>query len=76
VSADKVPLLHLKRRIGTQWVYSPNLTGIYLGVPHEVAISGTTFKDKNALIMGVGQGSIRVDILRCLLSGSHHYFLP
>jgi fatty acid synthase subunit alpha, fungi type len=45
-------------------------------VLHDISTSGTTFKDKNALTMGVGQGSIRVEILKCLLSGGHHYFPP
>jgi 3-oxoacyl-ACP reductase-like protein len=39
-----------------------------LDVLREIATSGTTFKDKNALITGVGQGSIRVEILKGLLS--------
>lgn len=72
VSADKVPLLHLKRRVGTQWEYSSNLTGVYLDVLLEIATSGTTFKDKNALITGVGKGSIGVEILKGLLSGGAH----
>jgi 3-oxoacyl-ACP reductase-like protein len=69
VSADKIPLLHLKRHMGTQWEYSSNLTGVYFDVLHEIATSGTTFKDKNALITGVGKGSIGVEILKGLLSG-------
>ena len=72
VSADKIPLLHLKRRMGTQWEYSSNLTGVYFDVLHEIATSGTTFKDKNALITGVGKGSIGVEILKGLLSGGAH----
>ena len=72
VSADKVPLLYLKRRVGTQWEYSSNLTGVYFDVLHEIATSGTTFKDKNALITGVGKGSIGVEILKGLLSGGAH----
>ncbi len=42
VSADKVPLLHLKRRVGTQWEYSSNLTGVYFDVLHEIAIVTTS----------------------------------
>ncbi|KAH9964918.1 hypothetical protein BC827DRAFT_1186272, partial [Russula dissimulans] len=37
VSADKVPLLHLKRRMGTQWEYDSNLPGVYFGVLHNIA---------------------------------------
>ena len=69
VSSDKVPLLHLKRRVGNTWEYSSNLTGVYLDVLGEIATSGTTFKDKNALLTGVGKGSIGVEILKGLLSG-------
>ncbi|EPQ52677.1 hypothetical protein GLOTRDRAFT_112049 [Gloeophyllum trabeum ATCC 11539] len=72
VSSDKVPLLHLKRKVGTTWEYSSNLTGVYLDVLHEIATSGTTFKDKNALLTGVGKGSIGVEIVKGLLSGGAH----
>ncbi|KAG2076495.1 hypothetical protein BDR04DRAFT_694370 [Suillus decipiens] len=72
VSADKVPLLHLKRKVGSNWEYSSNLTGVYLDILHEIATSGTTFKDKNALLTGVGKGSIGVEILKGLLSGGAH----
>src|SRR5229473_971070 len=30
VLADKIPLLHLKHCMGTQWEYSSNLMGVYL----------------------------------------------
>ncbi|OJT02257.1 Fatty acid synthase subunit alpha [Trametes pubescens] len=72
VSADKVPLLHLKRKVGTNWEYSSNLTGVYLDILHEIATSGSTFKDKNALLTGVGKGSIGVEIVKGLLSGGSH----
>jgi hypothetical protein len=52
ISADKVPLLHLKRKVGASWEYSSNLTGIYLDILHEIATSDTIFKDKNALLTG------------------------
>ena len=53
VSADRVPLLHLKRKVGTNWEYSSNLTGVYLDILHEIATSSTSFKDKNTLLTGV-----------------------
>jgi fatty acid synthase subunit alpha len=71
-SEDKVPLLHLKRRVGNTWEYSSNLTGVYLDILLEIASSGTTFKDKNALLTGVGKGSIGVEIVKGLLSGGAH----
>ena len=69
VSPDKVPLLHLKRKVSGNWEYSSNLTGVYLDILHEIATSGTTFEGKNALLTGVGKGSIGVEILKGLLSG-------
>ncbi|EMD40218.1 hypothetical protein CERSUDRAFT_122278 [Gelatoporia subvermispora B] len=69
ITADKVPLLHLKRKVGTNWECSSNLTSVYLDILHEIATSGTTFKDKNALCTGVGKGSIGVEIVKGLLSG-------
>jgi 3-oxoacyl-ACP reductase-like protein len=61
-----------KLLIGNTWEYSSNLTGVYLDILHEIATSGTTFKDKNALLTGVGKGSIGVEIVKGLLSGGAH----
>ena len=72
LSSDKIPLLHLKRKVGNTWEYSSNLTGVYLDILHEIATSGTTFKDKNALPTGVGKGSIGVEVVKGLLSGGAH----
>ncbi|KAK0213643.1 fatty acid synthase alpha subunit-like protein, partial [Armillaria fumosa] len=72
VSADKVPLLHLKHKVGTTWEYSSNLTSVYLDILHEIVTAGTTFKDKNALLTGVGKGSIGVEVVKGLLAGSAH----
>ncbi|KAM6493361.1 hypothetical protein JOM56_011495, partial [Amanita muscaria] len=72
VSADTIPFLHLKRKIGTTWEYSSNLTGVYLDILHEIATSGTTFKDKNALLTGCGKGSIGVEVLKGLLACGVH----
>jgi fatty acid synthase subunit alpha, fungi type len=44
VSADRIPLLHLKRRMGTQWEYDPNLTRVYFGVLHKIATSATRMR--------------------------------
>jgi fatty acid synthase subunit alpha len=72
VPDDKIPLLHLKRKIAGTWEYSSNLSSLYLDILSEIATSGTTFKDKNALLTGVGKGSIGVEILKGLLSGGAH----
>lgn len=69
VAADKIPLLHLKRKVGHSWQYSSKLTSLYLDVLKEIALSGVTFEHKNALLTGVGKGSIGVEILRGLLAG-------
>jgi fatty acid synthase subunit alpha len=71
VSADKIPLLRLKREVCT-WEHSSNLTSVYLNILHEIATSGTTFKDRNALLTGVLKESIVVEILKGLLSGGAH----
>jgi 3-oxoacyl-ACP reductase-like protein len=44
-------------------------SSLYLDILKEIATSGTTFEHKNALLTGVGKGSIGVEILRGLLSG-------
>ena len=72
LSSDKIPLLHLKCKVGSTWEYSSSLTGVYLDILHEIATSGTTFKDKNALLTGVGKGSIGVEVVKGLLSGGAH----
>lgn len=69
VAEDKVPLLHLKRKVGNEWQYSSRLTSLYLDVLKEIATAGTTFAGKNALLTGVGRGSIGVEILKGLLAG-------
>ena len=56
--------------MGTQWVYSSNLMGVHFDVLGEIAPSGrtgTTFKDKNALITGFS--SIGEETLKGHLSG-------
>jgi fatty acid synthase subunit alpha len=68
-TADKVPLLHLKHKAGTNWEYSSNLTGAYLYILHEITTSGMTSKDKNALLIGIGGGSIGVEVVMGLLPG-------
>jgi fatty acid synthase subunit alpha len=69
VPEDKMPLLHLKRKVGNDWAYSTKLTSLYLDILKEIATSGTTFEHKNALLTGVGKASIGVEIVKGLLSG-------
>jgi 3-oxoacyl-ACP reductase-like protein len=42
---------------------------VFFDVLHEIATYGVMFKDKNALITGVGKGSIGIEILKDPLSG-------
>ena len=34
---DKVPLLHLRRKVGSEWQYSARLTALYLDVLKDIA---------------------------------------
>ena len=61
--------IHLKRMVSSTWEYRSNLTSVYLDILHEMVTSGTTFKDKNGLLTGVGKGSIGVKVIKGLLSG-------
>ncbi|GAA5926751.1 trifunctional fatty acid synthase subunit FAS2 [Sporobolomyces koalae] len=69
LAEDKIPLLHLKRKIGNEWSYSSKLTSLYLDILKEIATSGVTFEHKNALMTGVGKGSIGIEIVKGLLAG-------
>ena len=40
-----------------------------ISILHEIATLGTTFKDNNALLTGVGKGSISIEIVKGLLAG-------
>jgi len=62
----------LKRKVGTNWEYSSNLTSVYLDILHEIATSGTTFKDKNALLTGVSKGSIGVEVAHVVITTSSY----
>jgi fatty acid synthase subunit alpha len=59
----------MKRKVGTNCI---NLTGVFLDLLHEIATSGMTFEGKNALLIGVGKGSIGVEILKGLFAGGAH----
>ena len=44
-------------------------SSLYLDILKEIATSGVTFEHKNALMTGVGKGSIGVEIVKGLLAG-------
>jgi fatty acid synthase subunit alpha, fungi type len=64
--------LHLKRKAGE---YSSDLTGVYFDILHEIATSGTSFEGKNALLTGVGKGSIGIEVVKGLLAGGAHVMI-
>jgi len=57
-----------KRKAGTNWEFSSNLSSVYLDVLNEITTSGMTFKDKNVLLTIVRNSSIGVEIVKvCFL---------
>jgi len=66
---EQLPYIYIKRQIAGEWKYSVELTSVYLDVLSEFASSGTSFEQKNALLTGVGRGSIGVELLKGLLAG-------
>ncbi|KAJ2999622.1 3-oxoacyl-[acyl-carrier-protein] synthase [Globomyces sp. JEL0801] len=69
VPENSLPFLHLKRNLTGDWVYSRQLTNVYLDTLTEIATSGSSFENTNALLTGCGRGSIGVEVLKGLLSG-------
>lgn len=68
-SPARLPILHLKHRIGSTWKYSESLSTVYMNALEGLARSGVTFHGKTALITGTGAGSIGAMILESLISG-------
>lgn len=75
LSNDKIPLLPLKRKTGASREYSSNLTSVYLDVLNDIATSGATFKDKYALLTGVGKGLIGYKSVKGLLTSGAHVLI-
>lgn len=48
---------------------NPPRSSLYLDILKEIATAGVTFEHKNALMTGVGKGSIGVEIVKGLLAG-------
>lgn len=72
--ADKVPLLHLKYKIGVNWKYGRDLIDVYLDILSKVAICGIILENKNALLTGMSKISIRAEIMKSFLLHSDHHF--
>ena len=51
VTEDKIPLLHLKRKVGNEFQFSSKLTQLYLDVLKEIATAGTTFERASSAAM-------------------------
>ncbi|EPQ27448.1 uncharacterized protein PFL1_04986 [Pseudozyma flocculosa PF-1] len=66
---DRVPYLHVRRKVGGQWQMSRKLTSVYLDILAEMASQGVSFKGRNALLTGVGKASIGVEVVKGLLAG-------
>ncbi|KAK0531483.1 fatty acid synthase alpha subunit Lsd1 [Tilletia horrida] len=69
VPDDRQPFLSIQRKVAGKWQTSQKLTSVYFDLLEEMASNGVTFKGQNALLTGVGKGSIGLAIVRGLLSG-------
>ena len=69
VPDNSLPFLHLKRNLTGSWMYSKQLTCVYLDILTEIATAGCSFENTNALLTGCGRGSIGVEVLKGLLCG-------
>ncbi|KAE8217655.1 hypothetical protein CF319_g8303 [Tilletia indica] len=66
---DRQPFLSIQRKVAGKWRASQKLTSVYFSLLEEVATNDVTFKGQNALLTGVGKGSIGLAIVRGLLAG-------
>ncbi|KAK9462404.1 3-oxoacyl-reductase [Lipomyces oligophaga] len=66
---ETIPFLHLKKHDLHGWEYSKQLTGVYLDCLEKAATLGISFKDKYALMTGVGAGSIGAAVCQGLIAG-------
>ncbi|CAD6885141.1 unnamed protein product [Tilletia caries] len=66
---DRQPFLNIQRKVAGKWQASQKLTSVYFSLLEEMASNGITFKGQNALLTGVGKGSIGLAIVRGLLAG-------
>ncbi|KAL9936912.1 hypothetical protein V8E36_004147 [Tilletia maclaganii] len=66
---DRQPFLSIQRKVGGRWQTSQKLTSVYFDLLEEMASNGVSFKGQNALLTGVGKGSIGLAIVRGLLAG-------
>jgi 3-oxoacyl-ACP reductase-like protein/malonyl CoA-acyl carrier protein transacylase/acyl dehydratase len=69
LSDQNLPYLHIKRNLSEGWAYSKQLTSVYLDILTEIATSGSTYENTNALLTGCGKNSIGVEVLKGLISG-------
>src|SRR5258708_31999311 len=73
VLADKIPLLHLKHRMGTQWEYSSNLTGVYCNQPRvdsPLVSTGTGHYDVCFVLPPISSCTISFGVAACSLTCS------
>ncbi|KDN47731.1 thiolase-like protein [Tilletiaria anomala UBC 951] len=66
---DRQPFLNIQRKVAGRWQSSAKLTSVYFSLLGEMAKEGLTFENKNALLTGVGKGSIGLEMVKGLLAG-------
>jgi len=66
---NREPFLNFKRKVGGEWQTSTQLTGVYMTLLEDMAKNGVTFQGQNALLTGVGKGSIALEVAKGLLAG-------
>ncbi|KAK0543649.1 hypothetical protein OC845_006016 [Tilletia horrida] len=69
IQDDRQPFLNIQRKVAGKWQTSQKLTSVYFSLLEEMASNGVSFKGQNALLTGVGKGSIGLAIVRGLLAG-------
>jgi len=69
VPDNSLPFLNLKRNLTGTWMYSKQLTCVYLDILTEIATSGSSFENTNALLTGCGKGSIGVEAIASDIKG-------
>lgn len=71
-NAAKKPFISLKKRSSSDpqyWEYDSENSKSYLNILEDIASNGVSFKGKNVLVTGAGNGSIGVKVVQMLLSG-------
>lgn len=68
-TSDRIPYIHLRRRIGDEWQYNQDATRLLMDNLSKGCNSGLSFVGKTILITGAGPYSIGAEVVRGLISG-------